>query len=113
MKHRFETDTGNRSIRNLILSAALFVLIIFISYQAFASVSHQTSEEELQALESALNRSIMHCYAIEGQYPESLDYIKENYGLTYNESLFTVHYQPLGANLMPDVTITVKEEDAS
>ena len=37
-----------------------------------------------------------------------LEYLKENYGLTYNEDLFYVDYRTTGANLMPDVTIIEK-----
>ena len=51
---------------------------------------------------------ICHCYSVEGVYPESLEYLKENYGLTYNEDLFYVDYRTTGANLIPDVTIIEK-----
>ena len=39
---------------------------------------------------------------------ELLEYLKENYGLTYNEDLFYVDYRTTGANLIPDVTIIEK-----
>ena len=38
-------------------------------------------------------------------YPPSLNYLKEHYGLTYDESKFLIDYQPMGANLMPEVVI--------
>ena len=47
----------------------------------------------------------MHCYAIEGSYPESLQYLKDNYGLTYDEEKYFIDYQVLGSNILPDVTI--------
>ena len=42
---------------------------------------------------------------MEGSYPESLQYLKEHYGLTYDDDKFFVDYQTLGSNIMPDVTI--------
>ncbi|WP_318583936.1 hypothetical protein [[Clostridium] scindens] len=57
-----------------------------------------------------MTRSITQCYAVEGNYPESLDYLKKSYGLHYDEDKFFVDYQPLGSNIMPDVTIIKKEE---
>jgi hypothetical protein len=42
---------------------------------------------------------------MEGAYPESLDYIKEHYGISWDESKYLVDYEVTGANLMPDVTI--------
>ena len=50
-------------------------------------------------------RNITYCYAVEGAYPESLDYLKENYGLTYDENLFFVDYHIDGSNIFPDITI--------
>jgi hypothetical protein len=76
-----------------------------------SSVSSRTTAEEQQTLQAALDRSISHCYAIEGSYPESLDYLCENYGLTYNTDLFYIDYQPLGSDIMPDTTIIVKKGD--
>ena len=55
-------------------------------------------------------RGITHCYAIEGTYPDSLEYLIENYGLIYDEGHYYIDYQPLGSNLMPDVTIIQRED---
>ncbi len=57
-------------------------------------------------------RSIANCYALEGEYPESLEYIKENYGLVYDEDRFFVDYRVSGSNIMPDVTIIDIKEQA-
>ena len=48
------------------------------------------------------------CYALEGFYPPDLEYLKEHYGLTYDESSFVVEYQPVAGNIRPDVTILEK-----
>lgn len=50
-------------------------------------------------------RSITYCYTIEGAYPESLDYLKEHYGLVYDEDLFFVDYRVSGSNILPDITV--------
>ena len=96
------------SARNLIISLAVFVIIAVCLWCAADSVSERTQAEERMLLEAALNRSITHCYAIEGTYPESLEYLTKNYGLTYDEDKFYIDYQPLGADIMPDVTVIEK-----
>ena len=58
-------------------------------------------------LQTAVTRSVTRCYE-EGSYPESLDYLKEHYGLHYDESKYFVDYQPIGSNIMPDITIMRK-----
>ena len=56
----------------------------------------------------AVIRKKAYCYATEGTYPESLEDLKAHYGLTYDEDLFFVDYQTVGANIYPDVTIIEK-----
>ena len=45
---------------------------------------------------------------MEGSYPESLEYLKEHYGITYDEDRFFVDYKIVGTNILPDVTIIEK-----
>lgn len=108
MAHRFEMRKRDSSARNLIISLAVFVIIAVCFWCAADSVSERTQAEERMLLEAALNRSITHYYAIEGTYPESLEYLTKNYGLTYDEDKFYIDYQPLGADIMPDVTVIEK-----
>lgn len=105
---------GNRFERNRVLPIrkyifllpffAFFILFILF-YDGIHSVSDTAMEKQRESLETALNRSIIQCYAVEGTYPPDLAFIKEHYGLTYNEELFFVDYQLIGSNVMPDVTI--------
>ena len=81
----------------------ILVLGIFIACSDSFSQSNRKHEKEI--LQDALNRSITQCYALEGNYPHNLDYLKEHYGLTYNEEHFFIDYQYIGGNLRPDVTI--------
>lgn len=87
------------------LSVVIFALaaIVFVCAVSSASKGNVTAQRE--NLESAINRAAVYCYALEGNYPESLDYIKEHYGLYYDESLFYVDYNVRGANIFPDITV--------
>ena len=105
MKHRFETGKQPSLLRNLILSAGLFFLISGIFLYGVTAVSQKSSALEERTLQQAVRRDIVRCYALEGRYPESLEYLKENYGLHYNEDRFFIDYHAIGSNLMPDVTI--------
>lgn len=105
MNQRFVMEKKHSYIRNLLISLAVFAAVFLVFYFAVSSVSDRTREEELQTLKTAVTRDITHCYAVEGSYPKSLEYLKENYGLTYDEDKYFVDYQPMGMNIMPDVTI--------
>lgn len=87
---------------------AVFIVVLFL---VSGSMSKTSEAEQKKALESAIVRDVVHCYAIEGSYPESLDYIEKNYGLTYNKDLFFVDYRPIASNIMPDITIIEKAQE--
>lgn len=107
MKNRFSSgrnpSPAGKIIRNLsfLLFAALFCLFIY----GVNSVSASAEDRQQESLETAIQRDIVHCYAIEGTYPPSLDYMKEHYGLTYDTNDFFVDYQPIGSNVLPNVTV--------
>ena len=94
----------------MFLSAAVFIVIALIFIQGIDSISTGTKRRQRESLENALMRSVTHCYALEGAYPVTLDYLKEHYGLTYDEDRFFVDYQVIGANILPDVMIIEKGE---
>lgn len=105
MKHRFETQKTNSAPRNFMISIGFFILIVVLFVAGTSLVSDKTDTQEITTLTQAINRGIVHCYSMEGSYPESLQYLKDNYGLTYDDERFFVDYQTLGSNIMPDITI--------
>ncbi|RKM55932.1 hypothetical protein D6853_10140 [Butyrivibrio sp. X503] len=86
-------------------SVVIFVLVAVFVFLAIDSSGKNTIEKQQESLENALARDIVQCYAIEGRYPPSLSYIKEHYGLVYDDNTFFVDYRPIAANLYPDVTV--------
>lgn len=107
---RFQYKKSQYTYRRLILSVCVFMLIVIFFYQGIGSLSESSLRRQKESLENALSRSITYCYAVEGSYPQSLDYLKEHYGLTYNEDRFFVDYRVSGANVLPDVTVIEIEE---
>jgi len=107
MANRFANATKDHHHRKIwnFLYIGIFIIIAALFVFGLTYVSDSSISNQQESLENALHRDIIQCYSIEGMYPPSLDYIKEHYGLTYDESLFFVDYQPIGANIYPDVTV--------
>ena len=105
---RFQYQKKQHIYRKFIISVCVFLLIVLLFYQGIESLSSGSVRRQKESLENALHRSITYCYAVEGSYPESLDYLKEHYGITYDEDRFFVDYKIIGANILPDVTIIQK-----
>lgn len=88
--------------------AAVLALVVFAG--ALDSLTVGRSLEDRQQLEKALRQGCVSCYAVEGRYPPDLDYLKENYGLQINEESYTVVYEAVAPNLMPDITVLERKK---
>ena len=73
-----------------------------------------TDEKEYQAqandIEKTIRERALQCYVIENAYPESLEYLRDNYGLHVNTEDFQVIYKPYAENLPPDIRVVHKED---
>lgn len=97
----------------LILSLALVIFTPLAFYWGAAGLREGTAGQSRQALEDSLRRAAVHCYAVEGRYPPSLTYLTTHYGVHVNRAQFTVYYQKVAANLMPDITVLdIASQDA-
>ena len=94
-------------------AAVLLFLGIFLAFTyGLSGISKKTTAEEAKSLHRSISRGISHCYATNGFYPESLDYLKEHYHISYDTDKYFVDYQALGENIFPDVTIIEKQEES-
>ena len=91
----------------LMPAVAVAVLVFFAS--ALNSLDSGREAENLQQLEEALRRGCVACYASEGVYPPSLDYLEEHYGVQIDRERYIVHYDIFAENLMPDIKVMENE----
>ena len=87
-------------------SAVVLILLIFLL--GLSRLEQGRQAQGLQQLENALRRASVACYAVEGFYPADVDYLCENYGVTYEKDRYLVHYDCFASNLMPDITVVEK-----
>lgn len=103
--YRFQIRPEKKSGKKLWGSLLFFALLILLFSLGTSSLSESTIRRQKESLTQALNRDITYCYATTGHYPESLDAIRNDYGLLYDDSLFFVDYRTQGSNIYPEVTI--------
>lgn len=110
MTNRFAKKRKNPLSGFILLLPILAFICIFILFnQGVSSVNETTLMKQQESLETAIYRSVTQCYVVEGAYPPSLTYLEDHYGLMYDNDLFFIDYQPVGANIMPDITIIRKK----
>lgn len=88
-------------------------LIFFCGVMLFSLFGLQqtmeTEREEAKRLaEESIRRGVITCYALEGVYPPSYDYLKERYGIQIDEERFQVFYDIFASNIMPEITVTAR-----
>ena len=88
-----------------VLPILLFAAILVLAYLGMSGVTRTTEAERLKSVQTAVTRAVVQYYALEGQYPSSLDVLEERYGLTIDHDKYLVDYQAFAANLMPDITV--------
>lgn len=91
-----------------ILSLLPFLLMIVGIIFIVEYVDNKTSAESVQVIEANIRKAAISCYAIEGAYPQTVEYLEENYGLQINHDKYVVEYDIIGANVMPWVAVVEK-----
>lgn len=96
-------------IKKIKLPLIAFLILFFLFFRGISSVDATTIKKQQESLTTSLQRNITQCYALEGTYPPTLEYLVSHYGLIYDKTILFVDYQFIGTNIYPDVTIILKE----
>lgn len=105
---RFQQHKKSWPYQRFVLAAFFFLATLLCFFYGIDSLSASSFQRQKEALQSALTRGVTYCYALEGQYPQSMNYLEEFYGLVYDKDRFFVDYRPIASNIMPEITILEK-----
>lgn len=91
-------------------AAPLLIFGVGAVFTLIALSNSRSANEELRqsSIKESISKAAALCYAAEGAYPESLDYLEDNYGVRTEYDNFTVHYSYAGGNIPPDIIVTQK-----
>ena len=102
---RFGAKYRNKIPHGALISLVVGLVAVWMFVMASSFLDETNTVKQMNLLEDSIERSVTQCYALEGCYPNSISYLKEHYGLTYDEDRYYIDYQYIGSNLRPDVTI--------
>ena len=92
--------------RRDIAKLAVILAALAFAVQLAGRIAGRQDAAETETVREAIRNAAVTCYAVEGAYPDSLDYLKENYRLLYNEDRYFVTYEAFADNRMPDIYVT-------
>lgn len=107
--NRFHQLPFHRRIRaGFLIPLCTFGLVMILFLYGIGNISSTTDAEQQRTLADALRRCAVQNYALTGSYPDTLEDLLAHYAVAYDENKYTIHYEPFGSNIMPDITIVKK-----
>jgi len=91
----------------------LMILVLCGVWFLVTRVGRSSGAAQTEFVTDAVHNAALTCYAVEGAYPTSLEYLRTHYGLAYDQSRYLVRYDSFGSNLMPDISVTEVEASGS
>ena len=91
-----------RDIFKLIVIASVLILSVLLVNR----ISSAQDIAETELVKDAIRNAAVTCYAVEGAYPDSVEYLREHYQLAYDESRYFVTYEAFATNHIPDIYVT-------
>ncbi len=98
--------------RQDILRLALMALALAAAVALILHIDVRQERAETELVRSAVREAALTCYAVEGAYPGSVDYLREHYHLAYDEERYYVTYEAFASNRLPDIWVTEKGASA-
>ncbi len=98
-------------IKGYLITVMIFGVVVGAFLNGVLSMSGRMDREGAETLRSAIARASVQCYAIEGRYPPSIQYLEENYGIRIDRDRFYVFYEGFASNIMPDITVVSISEE--
>lgn len=87
---------------------ALIAVILAAAVLLISRISGAQDTAETDIVRAAVRDAALTCYAVEGAYPSSVEYLREHYQLAYDESRYYITYEAFASNRLPDIWVTVK-----
>ena len=95
---------NRKDVIKLLLIAAVLVGAVFLVNRV--SSAQETAETEI--VRNAVKNAALTCYAVEGAYPDDIEYLREHYRLAYDEDQYLITYDAFASNMIPDIWVTEK-----
>lgn len=91
-----------------ILFFGLFLVLIWIG---LSNINKSTENLDIDRVKNSLDTALITCYSVEGRYPESVQYLRKNYGFTYDKNSYFITYDWQGDNVYPNIYVYRKGKE--
>ncbi|HOK43617.1 MAG TPA: hypothetical protein PLD49_08125 [Thermoclostridium caenicola] len=100
---------GQYPIYSRIILLVIFLIVALASVAALSGFWSEQSSTQPEEIRQAILDACVQCYALEGSYPPSLEYLEEHYGLILDRERYFFYYEVFASNVLPTVEVYKKE----
>ena len=93
------------------VALAVLVIAVVAALVLYGRAQADLARQSAQSVKDAVLRSAVQCYAVEGAYPGSVDYLETHYGLMIDHKTYIVSYEAFSSNLLPQVEVLVRGDE--
>lgn len=97
-----------KNTKIMFISLIFLIALILMCMMNIDGFWEDKQEKSTNSIEEAVRKTSLECYALEGSFPPSIEYLKDNYGLIVNNDAYFYHYQANGSNMPPDIRVIKK-----
>lgn len=98
-------------MKKWVASLAIFAVALALFLLATDWFAQAADVEKTKIQEEAIHKACITCYAVEGIYPPTVEYLEEHYGVQIDREKYAVYYEAFASNIMPEITIVEKNGD--
>ncbi len=90
-----------------VAAVLIFVALIIAFILLISNITNKGNDRERRIIEEAVRNATLTCYVVEGTYPDSVQYLRDHYNLSYNQDKYFVEFleKPFASNVMPGISI--------
>lgn len=100
-------EEGFKNVQKWI-TMIVFCIIVTGAIYAISSFMDTNLYEDTTIIESVIDSALIECYALEGAYPDNIEYLFE-YGVRLDFDKYNYNYKYEGPNIKPTVGVTIKD----
>ena len=89
-----------------LIKLLVIVVVLVAAVMLVSRIDTAQDSAETDIVRDAVKNAALTCYAVEGAYPDSVDYLREHYHLAYDEDRYMITYDAFASNMIPDIWVT-------
>ena len=89
-----------------LIKLLVIVVVLVAAVMLVNRIDTAQDTAETDIVRDAVKNAALTCYAVEGAYPDSVEYLREHYHLAYNEDRYMITYDAFASNMIPDIWVT-------